>query len=147
MTGEPRPGPSRWFWPGLVVGLPFIVVGVRDLLSSAGVSAPFNFALWFFGGALVHDFVLAPVTLVVAAALRRWVPQRALGTVQWAGALTVLVGAFALIPLVGWGRRPAEPTLQPLDYWLGFGIVVGAIWAAAAATAVVARLRHGRARA
>ena len=147
MTGERRPGPSRWFWPGLVVGLPFIAVGVRDLLGSAGVSAPFNFALWFFGGALVHDFVLAPVTLVAAAALRRWVPPRALGAVQWAGALTVVVAAFALIPLVGWGRRPTEPTVQPLDYWLGFGIVVGAIWAAATVTALLARTRRSEPRA
>lgn len=136
----PRAG-RRWFWLGLAAGGPFIAIGVRTILDASAVSAPVNFAEWFLGGALAHDLVLAPLTLAVGLALRRVVPTRALGTVQWAAALTVIVGLFALIPLAGLGRRAADPSVQPLNYWLGFGVLVAAIGGAAAAWVVIRRRR------
>jgi hypothetical protein len=147
--GEPdgpkraTPVGRRWFWVGLAAGAPFIAVGVRSLLDASAVSAPISFAEWFLGSALAHDLVLAPLTLAAGLALRRVVPRGALGAVQAATALTVIVGLFALIPLAGWGRRAAEPTVQPLNYWLGFGILVAAIWGAAGAWMVLRR-RHLR---
>ena len=127
-----HPG-RRWFWLGLAAGLPLIAIGVKGIVLSSGVSAPRSFVEWFLGGDLVHDLVIAPGVLAVGALLRRVVPARYLGPVQWATALTAIVALFALIPLFGWGKRPGEPTVQPLNYPLGFAIVAGAIWASAGA--------------
>jgi len=77
--------------------------------------------------------------LLVGAGLRRVVPARHLGTVQWATALTAIVALFALIPLIGWGKRPGEPSVQPLNYPLGFGLTVGAIWLAAGVAVLLRR--------
>lgn len=124
--------PGRcWFWIGLAAGLPLIAIGVKGIALSSGVSAPRSFVEWLLGGDLVHDLVIAPAVLAVGALLRRVVPARYLGPVQWATALTAIVALFTLIPLFGWGKRPGEPTVQPLNYPLGFGIVAGAVWVSA----------------
>ena len=121
-------GGRRWFWLGLVAGYPLIAVGVWGIFHDAPVTSPFNFALWFIGGNLVHDFLLAPVVVLVSFALRLVVSPKHLGRVQWALALTGIVVLFALIPLLGLGRSPLEPTVQPLNYGLGLAVVVSAIW-------------------
>ena len=128
--GERRAG-RKWFWLGLVAGYPFIAIGVWGVVRDAAVTAPSNFALWFIGGNLVHDALLAPAVVVVSLALRLVVSPKHLGRVQWALALTGIVALFALIPLLGLGRSHLEPTVQPLNYGLGFAVVVGGIWAAA----------------
>ncbi len=114
-----------------MAGYPFIAVGIWGVFHDAAVTAPSNFALWFIGGNLVHDALLAPVVAVVSLALRLVVSPKHLGRVQWGLALTGIVGLFALIPLLGLGRSHLEPTVQPLNYGLGFAVVVAAIWASA----------------
>ena len=108
-----RPPGRRWFWLGLVAGYPLMAIGVWGIFRDSGVTAPFNFALWFVGGNLVHDLVLAPVVLGVGLLLRRRLPGRLLGPVQWGAALSGMVLLFAAIPLLGLGRSPLEPTVQP----------------------------------
>ena len=136
---QPGDAGRRWFWLGVVLGWPLIAVGAFGILRDSGVSAPVNFAVWFVGGNLVHDLVFAPLVLLGGVALRRVVPSRFLGPVQWASALTGIVALFALIPLAGWGRRAVEPTVQPLNYAVGFVVIVAAVWAAAAVSAAVRR--------
>jgi hypothetical protein len=110
-----------------------IAIGARGiLLGNRAVTSPINFSVWFVGGNLIHDLVVAPLVLVVAAALRRLAPARFLGPVQWASALTGIVLLLALIPLAGWGRSPRQPTVQPLNYAPGTALVLGTIWLTAA---------------
>lgn len=118
----------RWFVLGLLLGLPFIGIGVWGIFHDSGVTAPSNLALWFIGGNLVHDAVLAPSVVVISSALRLVVSPRSLGRVQAALALTGIVALFALIPLLRLGHLPTERTVQPLNYWAGLAIVVAAIW-------------------
>jgi len=108
-----------------------MAIGVWGILRDSVVTAPFNFALWFVGGNLVHDLVLAPVVLGVRLLLRRRLPGRLLGPVQWGAALSGMVLLFAAIPLLGLGRSPLEPTVQPLDYGLGVAIALGVVWLSA----------------
>ena len=49
MTGR------RWFWLGLAAGTPLMAIGVWGIFRDAAVTSPFNFALWFIGGNLVHE--------------------------------------------------------------------------------------------
>jgi hypothetical protein len=118
----------RWFWLGLVAGYPLIAIGVWGIFHDAAVTSPLNFALWFVGGNLVHDVLLAPAVVVISFALRLVVSPRHLGRVQWGLALTGLVVLFGLIPLLRLGKSPLEPTVQPLDYVAGLVIVLAAIW-------------------
>ena len=134
MTGR------RWFWLGLLVGVPLMAIGMVGIFRDAGVTAPANFALWFVAGGVLHDALLAPAVLVIGWAMRRLVPGRALGPVQAAAALTGFVLVLALIPLLGWGRRAAEPTVQPLNYPLGVAVILAVIWAGAGLL-IVARRR------
>jgi hypothetical protein len=119
----------RWFWLGLIGGYPLIAIGVWGIFHDAAVTSPFNFALWFIGGNLVHDFLLAPAVVLVSFALRLVVSPKSLGRVQWALALSGVVVLFALIPLLRLGKSPLEPTVQPLNYGVGLVIVLAAIWA------------------
>lgn len=125
MTGR------RWFYLGLVLGVPVMAYGALGILRNSGLTAPVNFVFWFVGGNLVHDFALAPFVFVVGFLLRRKVPARWLAPVQWAMVLSGIVVLFSLIPLAGLGRSRLEPTVQPLNYGLGLVIVVAAIWATA----------------
>lgn len=118
----------RWFWLGLLAGYPLMAVGVWGIFRDAAVTSPFNFALWFIGGNLVHDFLLAPAVVLVSFALRLVVSPKYLGRVQWGLALTGIVVLFALIPLLRLGKSPLEPTVQPLNYGVGLAVVVAAIW-------------------
>ena len=108
MTGR------RWFWLGLAAGTPLMAIGVWGIFRDAAVTSPFNFALWFIGGNLVHDFLLAPAVFIIGFVLRRRVPGRHLGRVQWGLALSGIVLLFAAIPLLALGKSRLEPTVQPL---------------------------------
>lgn len=85
----------------------------RDLLDTA---------LWLAGGVVLHDFVLAPLVLVLALAIRRWLPEKWRTPVVVAfialGSLTLVA-----IPVLGrFGARPDNPSLLDRPYvpgWLG----------------------------
>jgi hypothetical protein len=124
-------GGRKWFWLGLAAGTPLMAIGVWGIFRDAAVTSPFNFALWFIGGNLVHDFLLAPVVFLIGLALRRKVPGRRLGRAQWGLALSGIVLLFAAIPVLGLGRSRLEPTVQPLNYGLGVAIILGVVWASA----------------
>ena len=124
-------GSRRWFWPGLAVGTPLMAIGVWGVLRDAAVTSPFNFALWFIGGNLVHDFLLSPAVFIIGFVLRRRVPGRHLGRVQWGLVLSGIVLLFATIPLLGLGKSRLEPTVQPLNYGLGVAVTLAVVWASA----------------
>ena len=124
-------GGRRWFWLGLAAGTPLMAIGVWGILRDAAVTSPFNFALWFIGGNLVHDFLLAPLVFLAGYALQRRVLGRHLGRVQCGLVLSGVVLLFALIPLLGLGKSRLEPTVQPLNYALGIAVTLAVVWASA----------------
>ena len=108
-----------------------MAIGVWGVLRDAAVTSPFNFALWFIGGNLVHDFLLAPAVFIIGFVLRRKVAGRHLGRVQWGLVLSGIVLLFAAIPLLGLGKSRLEPTVQPLNYGVGIAVTLGVVWASA----------------
>ncbi len=81
--------------------------------------------VWLAGGVLVHDAVLAPLTLLAGVVAGRLLPPR------WRGAVArtaVLLGPLTLlaVPVLGrLGARPDNPTLLDRHYWTGWAVLAG----------------------
>jgi hypothetical protein len=99
---------------------------------------------WLVGGVVLHDAVLAPLTILVAwAALRVLGPRR---TTPWAVGL-VLLGPVTLlaVPVLGrYGARPDNPSLLDRSYGVGWSaLVVLVVLGLLIATFVTRRRRAG----
>ena len=104
---------------GLAAGL-FGVVRLFRLDASGLLDA----VVWMVGAAVVHDAVLAPLTLLAAWVLRRVVPGR------WRTRVTVALVVVATVtvsavPVLGrFGERPDNPTLLDRSYGTGWLVLV-----------------------
>lgn len=114
----------------------------RDLLDAA---------MWLVGGVVLHDFVLAPVMVLLGLAVRRWLPA------PWRTPLVVAgiaLGSITLVavPVLGrFGARPDNPSLLDRPYvpgWLvllalGLLAVAGHVLAQRVRAAVTSRRGDG----
>jgi hypothetical protein len=99
--------------------------------------------VWLAGGVLLHDGLLAPLTLAAASALRllwrRAVPAALAGGAIVLGTVTVLA-----VPVLGrFGARADNPTLLDRNYVLGW-LLVATLTVAASGTAVAVATVRGR---
>lgn len=139
------PATSRYgpvFWVGVVVGWSGIAFGLWSALSHSGATRPVGLGVYVVGLALVHDMVLAPVTLAAAAGVRRVAPRAARGLVLGALVVSATVTLFAYPFVRGFGEQPDNPSLLPRDAVAGLLLVLSVVWAMAAAL-MLRRLRHG----
>ena len=87
--------------------------------------------LWLGGGVIVHDLVLAPLTIALTLLAARVVTGRARVAVVTGLVVLATVTVTAIPVLGGWGARADNPTLLDRDYatgWLLFaGLVVAGI--------------------
>lgn len=96
--------------------------------------------VWLAGGVILHDAVLAPATIAVAALGMSVLPARLRGPA--AGGLLVL-GTVTLtaVPVLGrFGARPDNPTLLDRDYTTGWLVVVALVLAGMAVMSAVGHL-------
>lgn len=106
-------------------------------------------AIWLAGGVLLHDFVLAPLSVLAGRIVPRLPdPTRAPVVV---GVVVLTAVTLLAIPVLGrFGVSPGNPTLLNRDYWAGWaGIValtaVGVVGASVLRTSGRRRgLRPGR---
>jgi hypothetical protein len=76
--------------------------------------------LWLAGGVVVHDAIIAPVTLLVTLIGTRALPRRVWVTTT-TGLIVLLTVTVTAIPVLGsWGARPDNPTLLDRHYILGW---------------------------
>ncbi|WP_375001838.1 hypothetical protein [Aeromicrobium sp. CTD01-1L150] len=117
------------------VGVALIAVGVLELRGSDATQL-LSALLWLGGGVVVHDVVVAPLTVLVVLAGSRWAPRSAhgaavVGLVVW-GTVTIATANV----LLGVGGKPDNPTLlnRPyVEWWLALSVlwwagVVGTAW-------------------
>ena len=131
----------RGCWLLYAAGTAVSSYGAYGLLGHAAETQPRRAALWLGGGVLLHDAVLAPLVLLVAAVVVRLVPQVARPVLQ--GALFVS-GALALVALPvlsGRGGSP-DPTSNPLPYGRNLLLALAVVWTAAVLVGLVRRLRR-----
>ena len=150
MSAAPRPaGPSRplpgplgpRFWISAAVGWAVIGWGIAGIFRHSVDTRPANLATFVVGGALLHDLVVAPLVILAGVLIARAVPARARGPVQAALAVSGMVALFSWPLVRAYGLAANNPTSLPHNYALGLLVVLGVVWATAAA-AVVLKSRH-----
>ncbi|MFF5257899.1 hypothetical protein ACFY4C_03060 [Actinomadura viridis] len=110
---------------GYGAGGALIAAGLGGLVRESGFDLV-GWAVWFGGGVLVHDAILAPCVLLVGAATAR-LPRSCRWHVQGAlmvgGTVTLVASPFVL----GEGRRADNPSILPLPYGRNLLIVLAAV--------------------
>lgn len=119
---------------GLLGGL----YGVFLLLSRQALADWVEVAAWFAAGVVLHDFVLAPLVLLLGAALVRVVPMVARPAVVVGLVVLGTVTLLAIPVLGGFGVEADNPTLFDRSYVGGWAVLAGLV-AAAVVAATVAR--------
>ena len=98
--------------------LRFLQHDVGDIVSSV---------LWLAGGVVVHDGIIAPLTIGLTLVATRFLPREA-WAVTTAAMVVLLTVTVTAIPVLGaFGRRPDNPTLLDRHYllgWVVFAVVV-----------------------
>jgi hypothetical protein len=120
--------------------------GIWGVVDTEAATNPPQLLVWVVGGAVVHDLLVAPIATVVALAIWRHAPRRWAGPVAAALAIIAVLVVFAYPLLRGFGRRSANVSALPRDYWAGVAVVLAAVWSAAAAVVVWRTVRQRRAR-
>jgi hypothetical protein len=94
---------------------------------------------WLGGGVILHDAVIATVTIALcllgAAILPRWARGPAAGALLVLGTLTLMA-----VPVLGrFGARPDNPTLLDRPYAVGWLVLAAVVLVSATVAAVVGR--------
>ena len=125
------------FWISAAIGWAVIGWGVYGIFSNSLDTRPANLATFVVGGALLHDLLVAPVVVLAGVLIARAVPARARGPVQAALVISAIVALFAWPLVRAYGLAANNPTSLPHNYGLNLLIVLGVVWAVAAAVVVL----------
>jgi hypothetical protein len=106
---------------GAVVGL----YGAWLLISRQDLEQLVNAAIWLASGVILHDFVLAPIVLVLVVVGARLLPEP-VRIPAVVGFVVLGAATIAAIPALGrFGARPDNPTLLDRDYLEGWLVLAG----------------------
>jgi hypothetical protein len=124
---------------GVLLGLygAWLLVTREDMLADV--------AVWLVAGVVLHDAVLAAVTLALGALAVRVLPAPARAPVV-VGLVVLGTTTLFAVPVLGrFGARADNPTLLDRDYTAGW-LVLAAITAVAVVAAALVRSRRGSGR-
>jgi hypothetical protein len=97
-------------------------------------------AVWAVAGAVLHDFVFAPLCVALGFTGRRLIRGRWWTPVTVAGLCTVVLGLLAIPVFAKPGLRPDNMTVLNRDYPLGLLLSLTVVWACVPLYYLVARL-------
>lgn len=121
----------------VVAGAAMAAYGAIRLVTSAHAIAVRSAIVWFLGGALAHDLLIAPAVVVVGALLTRWCPAVIRPYLQSGLIATGGVTLVAIPVLTGRGYSDKVPSALPLDYRHGYLLTVACVWAAVVLAALL----------
>lgn len=126
------------------VGVAAMLWAAYLTLTGGKATNPVGVATWLVAGLVLHDAVLAPAVVAAGWVLARVLPPWLRAPVQ-TGALVVGVLTLASVPLLlGRGRRPDNPSADPLDYPRNLLLVVAVVVVVCAGWALVLWWRRAR---
>ena len=111
----------------LVGGLGVLVgsYGAWLLLTRQDTDALISAVIWLGAGVVLHDFVLAPLVLLLLYVGARVLPAR-VRRVATVGVVVLGTATLFAIPVLGrFGARPDNPTLLDRNYVLGWLVLAG----------------------
>ncbi len=120
-----------------LVGLALIAYGGYGLLTAASGPAPLRYLGFAAAGVLGQDLLLAPLALAVGGLVARLAPPSLRGLVVAGLFASVTVSLIALPFVLGYGRKPDNPSALPLHYGRSLALVLVTIWFAVAAAGVM----------
>lgn len=112
----------------VVTGVVVLAIGLRGIITDRFLTHPVNWALFFLGGALAHDLLLAPAVAVLGT-LARHVPAGVRPPVLGGMVVSGLLTAVALPVVLGLGKRADNPSQLPLDYHRNLLLLLALVWA------------------
>jgi hypothetical protein len=135
MSEPPR---SRAFWPAVAFGTGLAAVGaVVAFDAPPDDGRPLGILAVVAGAIVAHDFLIAPATYRVGAAVsRRWRAGVA-GPLRAALAISAVVVVFALPLVAGLGGRPTNDSALPLPYARSLIALLAVVWLSAAAVIAI----------
>lgn len=113
----------------LLIGVVGVAMGAFGALRFLQLDLPdlVDAVLWLAGGVIVHDAILAPLTIALTVLLTRVVPEGARTRVT-VGLVVLVTVTITAIPVLGrFGERPDNTTLLDRNYtvgWLVFAVLV-----------------------
>ena len=143
MTAHEDHRSGATFWISAAVGWAVVAWGVRGIFVHSFDTRPANLAKFVVGGVLLHDLLVAPLVILLGVLVARTVPGRARAVVQAALVVSAIVALFSYPLVRAYGHAANNPSSLPHNYGLNLLLILGMVWAAAAAV-VFARLRRHR---
>ena len=126
-----------WRWALGAAGVGAMAWAAWLVLTGGAATDPKAVAIWLVGGLVLHDAVLAPLVVALGWLAARVLPPWLRAPVQL-GTLVAGVVTLASIPLLlGRGRRPDNPSANPLDYSRNLFVVLAVIALVCGAWALV----------
>ena len=124
---------------GVLAGL----YGAFELLST-GFANILDAVIWLAGGVVAHDFVFAPLMLLVLGVGLLVVPSRVRAPVS-AAAIVLVTVTITAVPVLGrLGARPDNPSLLPRNYVVGWLVLVVLVVLVTVAWVLISRVRRPR---
>lgn len=125
----------------LLLGALGVVMGAFGALRFLQLDLPdiVDAVLWLAGGVVLHDAVVAPLTLLLTVVLARVVPEAWRSRVTVAAVVLLTVTAVAVPVLGRFGARSDNPSLLDRDYVGGWLVLAALVLVATLLAGVVAR--------
>lgn len=133
----------------LAIGAVGLAMGAFGALRFLQLDFPdiVNAVLWLAGGVLVHDAILAPLTIALTFLSARVLPAGARARVA-VGFIVIATVTLSAVPVLGkFGERPDNPTILDRNYlvgWLVFVVLVAVVIVLAGPIAARRRRRGKR---
>jgi hypothetical protein len=129
---EQRSPTGAAFWVAAAVGWAVIAFGIAGVFDRLGPRGALDVGIWVVGGNIVHDVLVAPIALAVATGIALVVPRPWRAPLIAGLAANAVVVAVAYPALRGFGRKPNNPSVLPLDYDTAVLTVLAVVWSAVA---------------
>jgi hypothetical protein len=142
-VSEPEPARGAGFWIALVVGWAVIAFGALQLIGEKnGFGGATQVATWVVAGHAVHDLLIAPLVCLIGIGVASLLAEPWRTPIRSGLIASALVVAVAYPALRGYGRKPNNPSVLPLDYTTAVLTVLGVVWGVVAVWIVVRIVRR-----
>ncbi len=127
-----------------IAGAALIAYGAWRILGTTRLTRPRTLALWLVGAVVLHDGILAPLTMTTGYVIGRIFRPRSRRYVAGALVTAAMITAVAAPLIHRRGRGPAGSTLEVRDYASNLVVLLGSVALVTTVAYLLRVLRDGR---